>query len=133
PAEGESPAQSWLADAAVRAPLDVPCDADDCMVGYTSGTTGRAKGVILTQSNYQYVNGYLNGWHWQLTADDRHLCTTQLAHRPGMARLMNMILHGATLVVMPRFDAAEAARLVREERITVLGMVPTVGRMMLPA
>lgn len=132
-AHGEDSARAWMAQAVERAPLAVPHDADDCMVGYTSGTTGRAKGVILTQSNYEYVNGYLNGWHWQLTADDRHLCTTPMAHRTGMARLMNMVLHGATLVVMPRFDAAEAARLVRDERITVFGMVPTVGRMMLPA
>ncbi|MFC4342794.1 class I adenylate-forming enzyme family protein [Cupriavidus numazuensis] len=112
-------------------PLDVPHDAIDCMVGYTSGTTGRAKGVVLTQSNYLYVNGYLNGWHWGLTGDDRHLCTTPLAHRTGMARLMNVIFHGSTLVIMPRFDAAEATRLMRQERITVLGMVPTVGRMLL--
>jgi long-chain acyl-CoA synthetase len=133
PASGEASAGAWLDRAAQRASLVIPYDADDCMVGYTSGTTGRAKGVILTQSNYEYVNGHLNGWHWQLTASDRHLCTTPLAHRTGIARLMNMILHGATLVVMQRFDAAEAARLVREERITVFGMVPTVGRMMLPA
>lgn len=113
-------------------PLDIPFDADDCMVGYTSGTTGRAKGVVLTQSNYTFVNGYLNAAYWRLGADDRQICTTPLAHRTGMARLMNMILHGSTLVVMPRFDAREATRLVREERITVFGMVPTVGRMMLP-
>lgn len=114
-----------------RAPLDVPCDADDCTVVYTSGTTGRAKGVVLTQSNYVFVNGYLNGWYWGLTPHDRHLCTTPLAHRAGMARLMNMILHGSTLVVMARFDPQEAVRLVRDERVTVFGMVPTVGRMML--
>lgn len=113
-------------------PVDVPFDHDDCMVGYTSGTTGRAKGVVLTQANYLFVNGYLNGYHWRIGADDRHLCTTPLAHRTGMARLMNMIFHGATLFIMPRFDAAEAARLAQEERITVFGMVPTVGRMMLP-
>lgn len=112
-------------------PLDIPYDADACMVAYTSGTTGRAKGVILTQSNYAFVNGYLNGMYWRLGADDRQICTTPLAHRTGLARLMNMIMHGCTLVVMPRFDAKEAARLVREERITVFGMVPTVGRMML--
>jgi long-chain acyl-CoA synthetase len=114
------------------APLDTPFDADACMVAYTSGTTGRAKGVVLTQSNYAFVNGYLNGVYWGLGADDRQICTTPLAHRTGMARLMNMVLHGSTLVVMPRFDAKEAARLVRDERITVFGMVPTVGRMMLP-
>jgi len=129
--EADLHADQLLALDVPRAALDVPFDADDCMVGYTSGTTGRAKGVVLTQSNYLFVNGYLNGWYWGLTPDDRHLCTTPLAHRTGMARLMNMILHGSTLVVMPRFDAKEAARLVREERITVFGMVPTVGRMML--
>lgn len=78
-----------------------------------------------------FVNGYLNGLHWGLGAEDRHLCTTPLAHRTGMARLMNMVFHGSTLVLMPGFEAREAARLVRDERITVLGMVPTVGRMML--
>lgn len=115
-----------------RAPLNNPHDADDCMVGYTSGTTGRAKGVVLTQSNYMFVNGYLNGWYWRLSASDRHLCSTPLAHRAGIARLMSMILHGCTLVLMPRFDEKEAVRLVRDERITVFGMVPTVGRLMLP-
>lgn len=121
-----------LVSAGSRAPVEVPHDHDACMIGYTSGTTGRAKGVVLTQSNYLYVNGYLNGYHWGLGAADRHLCTTPLAHRTGMARLMNMILHGATMVAMPKFDAAQAAELVERERITVFGMVPTVGRMMLP-
>jgi long-chain acyl-CoA synthetase len=130
--EGDLRLDELLDEGKLRAPLRIPFDADDCMVSYTSGTTGRAKGVVLTQSNYMFVNGFLNGWHWQLTANDRHLCTTPLAHRTGMARLMNMILHGSTLVVMPRFDAKEAAQLVRDERITVFGMVPTVGRMMLP-
>lgn len=111
---------------------EVPFDFDDCMIGYTSGTTGRAKGVILTQSNYAFVNGYLNGYHWGLTARDRQISTTPLAHRTGFARVMNMILHGCTLVIMPRFDVAQAARLIEDERITVLGMVPTVGRLLLP-
>ena len=111
---------------------EVPYDFDDCMIGYTSGTTGRAKGVILTQSNYAYVNGFMNGYHWKLSADDRQISTTPLAHRTGFARVMNMILHGCTLAIMPRFDIAEATRLVEQEKITVFGMVPTVGRMLLP-
>ena len=111
---------------------EVPFDFDDCMIGYTSGTTGRAKGVVLTQSNYVFVNGHLNGYHWQIGADDCQISTTPLPHRTGFARVMNMILHGCTLVIMPRFDVAEATRLVEQERVTVFGMVPTVGRMMLP-
>ncbi len=124
-----------LADMATRGEAhapELPFDADDCMVCYTSGTTGRAKGVVLTQSNFLFVNGHLNAFHWHIGAEDRQLCTTPLAHRTAMARLMNMVLHGCTLVVMPRFDAAEARRLVREEQITVFGMVPTVGRLLLP-
>ena len=129
------PADFRLAEIASQGdstPLDIPFDADACMVAYTSGTTGRAKGVVLTQSNYLFVNGYLNGYYWGLNAQDRQICTTPLAHRTGMARMMNMILHGSTLIAMPYFNAQEAARLVREERITVFGMVPTVARMMLP-
>jgi long-chain acyl-CoA synthetase len=112
--------------------IEVPCEFDDSMIVYTSGTTGKPKGAILTQANSVIPNGYLNQLQYGVSVSDRQLVTTPLAHRTGFARMANMLLHGSTLVVMPRFDAAEAARLIREESITVLGMVPTVGRMLLP-
>jgi len=40
-------------------------------------------------------------------------------------------VHGCALVIMPKFDAAEAARIIEAERVTLLSMVPTVGRMLL--
>ena len=115
----------------VPGPLEVPPDFDDSMIVYTSGTTGKPKGAILTQANSIIPNGYLNQLQLGVSARDRQLVTTPLAHRTGFARVTNMILHGCTLVVMPRFEPAEVARVVREERITVIGMVPTVGRLML--
>lgn len=113
-------------------PLEVPCEFDDSMIVYTSGTTGKPKGAIITQANLIIPNGYLNALQYGISGADRQLVTTPLAHRTGFSRVANMLLHGSTLVVMPRFDAAEAARLAREQSISVIGMVPTVGRMLLP-
>ncbi len=110
----------------------VPPEFDDNLIVYTSGTTGKPKGAIITQANSIIPNGYLNAIQYGLSEADRQLVTTPLAHRTGFARMANMILHGCTLVVMPRFDAAGAAKMANDERITVIGIVPTVGRMLLP-
>jgi acyl-CoA synthetase (AMP-forming)/AMP-acid ligase II len=73
----------------------------------------------------------MNVAEWQLGDNDRFLATTPLAHRVGLARVTCGLLLGATSVVMPRFDAPEAMRLIDAEGITVMGMVPTVARMLL--
>jgi long-chain acyl-CoA synthetase len=109
----------------------VPAEFDDCQIAYTSGTTGKAKGAIITQANYVAANR-LHAAQWGMTAADRLLATTPLAHRTAFARLTNTFVIGSSLVVMTRFDAKEAMRLIEQEKITLLGMVPTVGRMLLP-
>jgi long-chain acyl-CoA synthetase len=128
---GEFAFADMIAKGAPQTP-EVPYDFDDCMICYTSGTTGKPKGAILTQANFIVLNGFLNATLWGLSAADRHLATTPLAHRTGFARVANLITHGSTLFILKRFDTKEAARIVREEQITVLGMVPTVGRLLLP-
>ena len=131
PRQAEHAIAGLIASGAPGTP-EVPVEFDDNLIIYTSGTTGRPKGAIVTQANSVIPNGYLNALQYGISGDDRHLVTTPLAHRTGFARMANMLLHGATLFVMPRFDAAAAAKLVRDERITLIGMVPTVGRMLLP-
>jgi len=131
PRAGELSIASLIAQGTPGTPA-VPPEFDDNLIVYTSGTTGTPKGAIITQANSIIPNGYINAIQYGLSEADRQLVTTPLAHRTGFARMANMILHGCTLVVMPRFDAAGAARMAREERITVIGIVPTVGRMLLP-
>ena len=131
PRAGEFTIAELIAAGAPGTPA-VPPEFDDSMIVYTSGTTGKPKGAILTQANSIIPNGYLNMVQYGVSAADRQLVTTPLAHRTGFARMANMLLHGSTLVVMPRFDPAQAATLVRDEKITVIGIVPTVGRMLLP-
>lgn len=128
---GEHAIADLIAKGATGTPA-VPSEFDDNILIYTSGTTGNPKGAIVTQANSIVPNGYLNALQYGISGEDRHLVTTPLAHRTGFSRMANMLLHGSTLFVMPRFDSAAAAKLIRDERITVIGMVPTVGRMLLP-
>ena len=119
--------------AAVAGPLPaVPLEAEDCMIIYTSGTTGKPKGAVITHANQLIQHGYINAVEWGIGADDRYLVTTPLAHRTGLGRLTNALCLGGTVVVMGKFDSALAVELIRRERITVIGMVPTVARMLLP-
>ncbi|ARP82217.1 AMP-dependent synthetase [Bordetella genomosp. 8] len=111
---------------------DPPLHPDDAMIMYTSGTTGQPKGAILTHANFVIGNAFANAVEWGITAQDVFLVTTPLAHRTGLARLMNSMGLGATLVVMERFDAQQAVDTIEREGVTAAGMVPTVARMLMP-
>jgi long-chain acyl-CoA synthetase len=110
----------------------VASEAQDCVILYTSGTTGRPKGAVNTHANVLAQNVEQHAAAWGIGENDRFLVTTALAHRAGMARLVNALGLGATLVIMERFDARAALELVEREAITVAGLPPTVIRMMLP-
>lgn len=105
---------------------------EDCVILYTSGTTGRPKGAINTHANCILQNVEQHAAAWGLRDGERFLATTPLAHRAGIARMFNALGLGGTLVVMEKFDAASALELIARERITVAGLPPTVLRLMLP-
>jgi long-chain acyl-CoA synthetase len=109
----------------------LPSASDDALICYTSGTTGAPKGALITHANLM-IMAYVNDVDWRLAPDDRILVTTPLAHRTAIARLINTLSLGATLVVVPRFDAAGVLATIERERITVVGMVPTIARLLLP-
>jgi long-chain acyl-CoA synthetase len=133
-----APVNTRLASHEVQSILDdlaapVQSEADDCLILYTSGTTGRPKGAVNTHANVIVQNVEHHVAALGIGEDDRFLVTTPLAHRAGIARLINALGLGGTLVIMQKFDATEALELIEREAITVAGLPPTVIRMMLPS
>ncbi|MGQ9367053.1 class I adenylate-forming enzyme family protein [Azospirillum sp. ST 5-10] len=128
-------ALSYAALAAVPPePLPVlPVEHDECLIMYTSGTTGRPKGVVLTHANLLVNHGFMNAVDWGIGAGDRYLVASPLAHRAGLGRVMNAMTLGGTIHVAVSFDPDRIIDTIEREAVTVFGMVPTMCRMLMPS
>ena len=103
---------------------DVIGEDDPFCILYTSGTTGRPKGAIL--SNLGAVHSSLN-YHYGLglTAADRMVLAVPAAHVTGLIAIVTAILGvGGCLIMMPYFKARLFLELVERERATATLMVP---------
>lgn len=108
-----------------------PCDGEDvyCLL-YTSGTTGRPKGVMIPH-RMVLANGYNTVCGWQLQADDRSPIFTPLYHAGGlMAFLVPIVVIGGTVVLHHGFDAGQIWRTIQDEGCTVALGVPTIWKML---
>jgi long-chain acyl-CoA synthetase len=93
---------------------------------YTSGTTGRPKGILRAPLPPDRVALQMVGvaQMWGFAADDVHLVAGPVYHTaPGSQGQMHLSI-GATVVLMPRYDAEEFLRLVERHRVTNVQMVP---------
>lgn len=112
------------AGADIRAFTDTPVGADDvAAILYTSGTTGRSKGAMLTRRGLQ-SNAEALAEAWRFTADDVLLHALPIFHIHGLFVAINTVLaSGAGMIFQPRFDPAAVIRRLPEA--TVMMGVPT--------
>jgi fatty-acyl-CoA synthase len=106
-------------------PIDEPVGLDDpCMIMYTSGTTGRPKGAVLTHGNITWnaVNVLVDH---DLIAREVALVSAPLFHTAGLNMLtLPVLLKGGTCVLTPGFDVEATFDLIERHRVTFMFGVP---------
>ncbi|HLG51533.1 MAG TPA: acyl-CoA synthetase [Chloroflexota bacterium] len=114
----------FLADGG-SVPLDLPPSEAVALIGYTSGTTGRSKGAMLTHGNLA-ANSWAVTQAWRWTEADRLLLTLPLFHAHGLGvGLHGTLLVGSTIDLRRRFDAAEVYDTLLRGETTMFFGVPT--------
>lgn len=113
-----------LSTSAVMEPAFVTSE-DVVLLLNTSATTGKSKGVMLTArnlaANYDATPEWLG-----LTGEDVILCALPLYNTFGLNQCINaMLLTGATLVLLPRFDPEHCVQAIQRNRCTFMPAVPT--------
>lgn len=97
---------------------------DIAILAFTSGTTGRAKGVPLSHGNLlASIRGAMMAWRW--SEDDVLAHALPLTHQHGLSGLHATLLAGSRLALMDRFDTDRLIAVLSEESATVLFAVPT--------
>ena len=123
-----------LRELAAGQPDTVPevevAEEDDCIILYTSGTTGLAKGALFDHHRMLWVG--ISVGTLGTTSLDRHLHVAPMYHCAQLVLfLLNSISVGATNVVLPAFEPVAVADALERHRITVFLGVPTMWQFLL--
>ncbi|MHB8067672.1 MAG: acyl-CoA synthetase [Desulfobaccales bacterium] len=96
------------------------------MILYTSGTTGKPKGVVTTHANIAaQITSLVEAWGWR--GDDRILEVLPLHHIHGIVNVISCALwSGAVCEILPRFDAAEVWERLASGELSLFMAVPTI-------
>lgn len=121
--------ESWAADSAPASlrplPLPLPEPESPALIVYTSGTTGRSKGAVLTHANLAAIAAQLvAAWRW--TAQDTLAIALPLFHVHGLCAALNGTLtSGGHLLLEKRFEAARMLATLQRPGVTMFFGVPT--------
>src|SRR5437016_12496535 len=118
-----------LEAASAPRPAEV-AESDLAVIFYTSGTTGRAKGVMLTHGNLMFATrAGLRQTAWMGPPPPLlGLMVLPLANTSGHQALLFSIVRGTTVIVLDRFDARTMPDIVEHHRVNILPGTPTMFR-----
>ena len=117
---------AWRQHTELPIPQDLPEPGDLCMLQFTGGTTGRAKGANLTHAAISTNISQREAMAPTRMEIERMLCVMPLFHCYAIAMcLHNMVYCRGTLVILPRYQPQEVLEVMAGERITLFGGSPT--------
>lgn len=131
------PVQAWRGFGEDATPAPVPSGPPRGMVPYTSGTTGRPKGVRRLpippeqRPAAEAAQKALMATVFGLRPDSRVLLSAPVYHSAPMSYLMNACANGVTLVMESSFNAERTLALIEQHRITHAYLVPTMYQRLL--
>jgi acyl-CoA synthetase (AMP-forming)/AMP-acid ligase II len=116
--------EALLESGSATGPTLRPQSSDIHCIMYTSGTTGRPKGAMLTHDG---MLALCEAWAYELAADvgDRILLCMPFFHIGARSQGSAVTFRGGTLIVHRSFDAREVVKTIERERITQLHLAPT--------
>ena len=109
-----------------------PMNEDDiCSLLYTSGTTGKPKGVMLSHRN-NYLHALSTMHHLRVEEEDVYLHVLPMFHVNGWGAPFYYTANGATQICLRKVDPAQIFNLIDKYQVTVMHMAPTVLNSLLP-
>jgi fatty-acyl-CoA synthase len=100
------------------------------IICYTSGTTGRPKGAVLTHDN-MYWNAVNNILALDITSEDCFITLLPLFHIGGIGLFtLPALLAGGTVIVPQRFDPEQTLQIIENEKVSIVMGVPTIFDLM---
>lgn len=119
--------ETVLAQSSPEPPEVVVSEMDPAFIMYTSGTTGRPKGAVLSHFNLLMNTYHMLGYMGISGSDEVWLSGLPLFHIGGLNGILPYLLLGGTTVMLPsgRFDAEEVVDVMEKERVTGCYFVPT--------
>ena len=100
-------------------------ESDLLSINYTSGTTARPKGVMITHRN-AYINAYNAIAHWRISQHDREMWTLPMFHANGWGGPYAITAMGGSHIVLRKVEGPAIYQMLQDERITFACMAPAV-------
>lgn len=121
--DGNDRLETLIEEGDVGAGFPAPSPADPAAIFFTSGSTGPAKGVTHTHESLRWMIASARA-AFGLTDEDRFLPGSSMSHIGSFLWALSILSVGGRVVVARTFDSHELLPLLREQRPTVLAMIP---------